>query len=211
VYALYYYPGNASLLPHMMLREIGAPFELRLVDRTTEAHKAPEYLRLNPNGLIPVLIDRKLVLYETAAIALHLCDRHPDAGLAPALGTDERAHFYKWIMHLTNTVQPTFLTYFYPDRYVGAALAVPLVKARAEERLSGMFEVIADDLGNRPWLLGDRFSAADLFLTLVIRWGRGMARPPRSIPALGRLAERVLARPAVQAAFEAEGLQPPRI
>jgi glutathione S-transferase len=156
-------------------------------------------------------VDGNLVLYETAAIALHLCDRHPESGLAPPVGTDERAHFYKWMMHLTNTVQPAFLSYFYPDRYVGAATAAPLVKARAEERLDGMFDVIADELGKRPWLLGDRFSAGDLFLMLVIRWGRGMARPPRAIPALGALAERVLARPAVQAAIEAEGLQPPLI
>ena len=112
MYALYYYPGNASLLPHMMLREIGAAFELRLVDRGANAHKSAEYLRLNPNGLIPVLVDGNLVLYETAAIALHLCDRHPESGLAPPVGTDERAHFYKWMMHLTNTVQPAFLSYF---------------------------------------------------------------------------------------------------
>ena len=54
---LYYYPGNASLTPHMLLEEIGSPFELALVDRANAAHKAPEYLKLNPNGLIPVLID----------------------------------------------------------------------------------------------------------------------------------------------------------
>ena len=211
MYALYYYPGNASLLPHMMLREIGAPFELRLVDRGANAHKSPDYLRLNPNGLIPVLIDGDLVLYETAAVALHLCDRHPDARLAPPLGTDERAQFYKWMMHFTNTLQPTFLTYFYPDRYVAEPSTVPLVKARAEERLDGMFDLVAAELGDRPWVLGERFSAADLFLALLIRWGRGMKRPPRTIATLGRLAERVLARPAVQAAIEAEGLKPPLV
>jgi len=68
--ALYYFPGNASLLPHMMLREIGAPFEMRLVDRSQNAQKSAEYLKLNPNGRIPVLIDGDLVLFETAAIAL---------------------------------------------------------------------------------------------------------------------------------------------
>jgi glutathione S-transferase len=211
VYALYYYPGNASLLPHMMLREIGAPFELRLVDRDASAHKSPEYLKLNPNGLIPVLIDRDLVVYETAAIALHLSDRHPEAGLAPAVGTDDRAHFYKWMLHLANTLQPTFLTYFYPERYIGDPAAVPLVKARAEERLDGMFDIVASELAGRHWLLGERFSAVDLFLMLLTRWGRGLKRPPRTIPALGSLAERALARPAVQAAIEAEGLKPPLI
>src|SRR5262245_63889985 len=69
---LHYYPGNASLTPHMLLEELGVPYALKLVDRTRNAHKAPEYLRLNPNGLIPVLVAGDLVLYETAAICLHL-------------------------------------------------------------------------------------------------------------------------------------------
>jgi glutathione S-transferase len=211
MYVLHYYPGNASLLPHMLLREIGAPFELRLVDRTRDAHKSPEYLALNPNGLIPVLIDGDLVLYETAAVAMHLCDRHPEAGLAPPLGTPERAHFYKWMAHLTNTVQAEYLMWFYPERYVDLPDAVPRVKAVAEARLDVIFDRIAGQLGGKPWLLGERFSAADLFLAMVIRWGRNLARPPRTVPALGVLAERVLARPAVRAAFEAEGLRPPLI
>jgi glutathione S-transferase len=209
VYALYYFPGNASLLPHMMLREIGAPFELHLVDRASNAQKSPEYLRLNPNGRIPVLVDGGLVLYETAAIALHLCDRHPDAGLAPPPGTPERSLFYRWMVHLTNTPQAEYRSWFYPHEHVADEAAAPAVKAAAETRLNGMFDRIADQLGAGPWLLGERFSAADLFLFMLIRWGRGMPRPPRTLPALGALAERVLARPAVQAAIEAEGLQPP--
>src|SRR5689334_10559721 len=103
MYALYYYPSNASMAPHMVLEEIGAPFELRLVDRERQAHKTPEYLRLNPNGLIPVLVDGDLVLFESAAICLHLADRHPESRLAPPLGSPARAHFYKWLIHLTNT------------------------------------------------------------------------------------------------------------
>ncbi|MDP1693299.1 MAG: glutathione S-transferase N-terminal domain-containing protein [Burkholderiaceae bacterium] len=81
---LHYYPGNASMTPHMVLRELGVPFELKLVDRAVGAQKSPAYLKLNPNGLIPVLVDGDLVLYETAAILLYLVDTHPGAGLAPA-------------------------------------------------------------------------------------------------------------------------------
>ena len=84
---LYWYPGNASLVPHMLLEEIGAPFTLERVDRANNAHKSPEYLKLNPNGQIPVLVDGDLVLYETAAICMHLADTHPGAGLAPPLGS----------------------------------------------------------------------------------------------------------------------------
>ena len=68
MYQLYYYPSNASLAPHIVLEEIGAPYELVLVDRDAQAHKQPDYLKLNPSGLIPVLIDGDLVLTETAAI-----------------------------------------------------------------------------------------------------------------------------------------------
>lgn len=209
--ALYYYPGNASLLPHMMLREIGAPFELRLVDRSQNAQKSADYLRLNPNGRIPVLVDGDLVLFETAAIALHLVDKFPDAGLAPAVGTPERGEFYKWMAHLTNTPQAEYRAWFYPHEHVIDEAAAPSVKEGARQRLERMFDVISDQLGSRQWLLGDRFSAADLFLLMLIRWGRGMPRPPRDIPNLRAFADRVLARPAVQEAFRVEGIQAPYV
>ncbi len=88
---LFYYPGNASMAPHFVLEEIGRPFELEYVDRAHDRHKSPDYLALNPNGLIPVLIDGDLVLYETSAICLPLADTHPEQRLAPDLCTLERA------------------------------------------------------------------------------------------------------------------------
>ena len=88
--ALYYYPGNASLLPHMALREAGAPFELRLVDRTKNAQNSAEYLALNPNGRIPTLIDGDLVLFETAAIT-HAYRRPLSAGRPRAAARRGRA------------------------------------------------------------------------------------------------------------------------
>lgn len=209
MYALYYYPGNASLLPHMALREAGAAFDLRLVDRAQDAQHSADYLRLNPNGRIPVLIHGDLVLFEAAAITLHIADQHPEAPLAPPPGTAERAHFYKWMIHLTNTPQAEYRAWFYPWQHVADPAAADVVKQAAGARLGRMFDVIAGQLGDGPWLLGERFSAADLFLLMLVRWGRAMPRPPRDVPQLGRHAERVLARPAVQAVFAAEGLAAP--
>ncbi|HTZ78020.1 MAG TPA: glutathione S-transferase N-terminal domain-containing protein, partial [Stellaceae bacterium] len=77
MYQLYYFPGNANLVPHMVLEEIGAPHELRLVDRSKGGLTSPDYLKLNPHARLPTLVDGDLVLYETAAICLHLVDRHP--------------------------------------------------------------------------------------------------------------------------------------
>ncbi|MBV9115008.1 MAG: glutathione S-transferase N-terminal domain-containing protein [Hyphomicrobiales bacterium] len=209
MYDLYYYPGNASLLPHMVLREIGAPFELRLVDRAQEAQKSADYLRLNPNGRIPVLVDGELVLFETAAITLHLVDRHPEAELAPAPGTSARAEFYKWMVHLTNTPQAEYRAWFYPWQHVADRAMAESVKRAAGERLGRMFKLIADQLAEGPWLLGERFSAADLFLFMLVRWGREMPHPPRALPQLAAHASRVLERLAVQATLEAEGLKAP--
>ena len=212
---LHYFPGNASLAPHMLLEEIGAPYELRLVDRARQAHKAPEYLRLNPNGLIPVLVDGDLVLYETAAICLHLADMHPRSGLAPALQTPARAQFYKRLMWLTNTLQARLIHYFYPDRLVdaGDAAAAAQVKARAETDVGAMLDQIDAELARhgQPWLLGEAYSALDPYALMLCRWTRGFARPARSLPHIAPYLQRLLARPAVQRTFEQEGLGEPRV
>jgi glutathione S-transferase len=148
-------------------------------------------------------------MFETAAIALYLVDKFPAAGLGPAVGTAERAEFYRWMIHLTNTPQVEYRAWFYPQEHVGDEAAAPAVKQAASERLNRMFDVISAQLGDRTWLLGERFSAADLFLFMLMRWGRGLPRPPRSIPNLNALAERVLARPAVRKALEVEGIKDP--
>ncbi len=204
--ALYYYPDNASTFPHMLLRELGIPFELRLVDRKQNAQRSPDYLRLNPNGTIPVLVDDDLVLSETAAIALHLLDRHPECGLAPPLGTPERARFYQWMIHLTNTPQPEILIRAYPDRHVTDPVAVPDVKATALRRIDTIFARIDVALGQGPYLLGDRFSAADLFLAMLTGWTAKHPNPATALPNVGAHFRLVMARPAVQATLSAEGL-----
>jgi glutathione S-transferase len=204
--ALYYYPGNASTLPHMMLHEIGVPFELRLVDRATEAQRDPAYLRINPNGLIPALVDGDAVLFETAAIVLHLVERFPQAGLGPLPGDPSRARFLTWMVHLSNTPQAQYMAWFYPQKYAGDPGGMDTVKQGARVRLERMFELIAAQLGEGPYLLGERFSAADLFLFMLVQWGRNMPRPPRAHPALAAHAARIWARPAVRATFDAEGI-----
>ena len=212
---LYYHPGNASLTPHMLLEELGVPFELKLVDRASAAHKSPDYLKLNPNGLIPVLVDGDIVLFETAAICLHLADTHPAARLAPPLGTAERAHYYKWFVWCTNTLQAMLMHYFYGERMVdeGNATAAAQVKSHAEARVGGMLDLLDAQLAShgRDWLLGATFSAVDPFALMLCRWTRGFARPARSLPHLGPYLQRVLARPAVQRAFATEKLQPPLV
>lgn len=210
---LHYAPGNASMTPHFVLEELGVPFELKRVDRENNAHKSPEYLKMNPNGLIPVLVDGDLVLYETAAIVLHLVDTHPSAGLAPAVGTAERALFYKWLAWLSSSLQPQFSIYFYTERYVapGNAGGATEVKALTEKRIEGLIDQIDAQLASHggPWLMGERYTALDPYALMLCRWTRSAKRPARTLPHVGPYLQRVLARPAVQKVFASEALSPP--
>jgi glutathione S-transferase len=217
---LHYFPGNASLISHLVLEEIGAPFALKFVDRARAAHKSAEYLALNPNGLIPVLVDERaasrvdgapLVLYESAAICMHLADTHPDLALLPPLGTPERAQAYKWLSWCASTLQSALIVYFYPERWADDAAGAEVVKAHAERRVDGLVDQLDAELGRhgRPWLLGDRFSVVDPYAFVLCRWTRGFARPARTLPHVRPWLERMLARAAVQRAFATEELQPP--
>jgi glutathione S-transferase len=211
---LHYDPGTAAMVPHILLEELGVPYERVLVRRARQEHKAPAYLELNPNGLLPVLVDGDLVLYETAAIALHLCDTHPQARLAPALGTPERAEFYKWLAWLTNTLQASLLLYFYPERWVkeGNAEGAAEVKAKAQEKVIGLLAQLEDQLARSggPWFLGKDFGALDPYVFTLCRWTRNFSHgKAREGAHLGPYLQRVSERPSVQRVFAAEGLSAP--
>ncbi len=211
---LHYAPSTAAMAPHILLEDIGLPFQLQRVDTSAGAHKAPDYLRLNPNGLVPVLTDGDLVLFESAAICLHLCDTHPQAGLAPAVGTVERAHFYKWLVWMTNTLQTTLIAYFYPQRMVnpGNTAGAAEVQAQAELRVGGLLAQLDAELARHggPWLLGPHYSALDAYALMLCRWTRNFtSAPARTYPHLGPYLQTVLARPAVQRVFATEGLAQP--
>jgi glutathione S-transferase len=201
---LHYYPGNASLIPHIILRELGLPFALRLVDRSVDAQNSPAYRWLNPHGKIPTLVDGDLVLWETAAITLHLVEKRQPNHLLPAGAA--RAHFLKWLVWLATTVQAESLLYFYPERWAEGACAGE-VKASAERRIGAMLDLVEAQLA--PYLLGPTLSAVDLYLLVLCRWTRFMANPARNRPKLGRLLAELVERPAVRAAFEAEGIGAP--
>ena len=164
MYQLHYFPANANAAPHMLLEEIGVPYDLVLVDRARNAQKSREYLKINPNGRIPTLVDGDLILSEAAAIMLHLVDRHAEAGLAPKVGTSERAKFYQWLTFLTNSLQEELMIFQYPDRLTGDnAKAMASVMRGAEKRASNFLDVIEDHLrDNGPYFLGDKVSARGL-------------------------------------------------
>ena len=204
MYRLYYYPRNASLAPHLLLEELGVDFELVLVDRNVEAQKSDDYLRLNPTGRIPTLVDGELVLFESAAICLHLCDRHPEAGFMPPLGSAARPAFFQWLFYLTSTVQSELMVFFYPEKHTGDAAATAAIVAAQDKRLVEMFGLLDAAIGERAYLAGDQISVCDLFLLMLSLWAGVLSKPPTRFTNLGRYLADLAERKAVRRVFDKE-------
>jgi glutathione S-transferase len=203
---LYYSPSTASLVVHWLLIELGVPHALHKLDFDRNEQKSPAYLAINPAGVVPALELDGQVLTEAAAIVLHLADAHPGAGLAPAVGTPERAQYYRWMFFMANTLQPAYRAWFYPTEPAGEA-NVDAVKAAARARIEAAWQRVADHLeAHGPYLLGERRSAADFMLTMLMRWSRNMPRPAHSWPVLQAHAQRMKALPSFRETYAREGL-----
>jgi glutathione S-transferase len=206
MYTLYYSPGAASFAVHWLLIEIGAPHELKKIDLDAGEQRSPEYLKLNPNGVVPTLIVDGRPLYECAALLMLLTERHPQEGFAPPPGSPQRGSYLTWMLHLANTVQPADRDWFYPDRVAGPA-AVEAVKAGAHARLVAAWDRIdAQIRAGGPYLVGDRVWAVDFFATMLMRWSRNMPKPATEWPGIADYVARMKLRPSFKALYEREGL-----
>jgi glutathione S-transferase len=207
MHVLYYAPGAASFLVHWLLIELDVPHELRLVDTAAKQQKSAEYLALNPNGVVPTLVIDGKPQYEAAALAMLLADRHPQAGLAPALDAPGRADYVQWMFNLANMVQPLFRQWWYPGEPAGDGNA-DAVRAHCAPRIEAQWQRIDAHLAaNGPYLLGENISAADFYLTMLMRWSRNMPKPATEWPYLAALAERMKARPSFARLYAEEGLE----
>jgi glutathione S-transferase len=204
---LHYSPGAASLLVHWLLIELDLPHELREVDFSAREQKSADYLALNPSGVVPTLVLDGKPMSEAAAIAMYLADRHPEAGLAPAPDAAARRDYLQWMFHLANAVQPLFRIWWYPHEPAGAGLA-DSVREHVRPRIEAAWERIDAHLATHgPYLLGDAPTAADFYLTMLMRWSRNMPRPASEWPRLAALAQRMKARPSFAVMHAAEGLE----
>ena len=206
MYQLYYSPSTASLAVHWMLIEIGAPFELVLTDTATGAHKQPDYLKLNPGGVVPTLIVDGAPVLESTAILMLLAERHADKGLAPAAGTPERAAYFQWMVYLANTVLPSFRAWYYPHELAGEAGA-EAAQAAARARIETAWDRIDAQLAAKgPYMLGERLSVVDFLATMLMRWSRNLPKPATAWPNIARYLARMRAMPSLREVHAREGL-----
>jgi glutathione S-transferase len=198
---LYYKAGACSLSPHIVLREAGLAFTLEAVDlakKTTE--HGGNYRAVNPNGYVPALeLEGGEVLTEGPAIVQYIADQVPEKHLAPPAGTLARARLQEWLNFISTELHKTFTPLFWPGfPEAGQALM--------RDRLKQRFNVVAEKLDGKKFLMGDEFSVADAYLFTVLGWSGYVGIDLAQWPDLAAYRERVAARPAVKAALVAEGL-----
>jgi glutathione S-transferase len=200
MYTLYSAPMAIAMAPQAVLEQLGQPYDLKMVDVYSGA--PPDwYRKLNPYGRVPTLVDGDFVLFEAAAICMHLCDRHPEAGLAPEPGTAERGWFYQWLLFLASAVHPASKQINYPHRCSAEEAHRAAVLDAGAKICAEMYGRLDRALDPGPYLLGDRFSAADLYLATLASWRADLEdKTARSFGAFPRLEDH-LARMTVETGF----------
>ncbi|NQW08369.1 MAG: glutathione S-transferase family protein [Alphaproteobacteria bacterium] len=185
---LHWSPDSANLVVRIALETLALPFEGVRINRAAGDHKRPEYLALNPQGLIPVLQDGDLVLFETGAILWHVAERAGRLGPDGPLMDDPaaRAAALRWVFYLSNTVHADLRVAFYADRYLDDAAAVPSLRRGIARRLRGHGALMEAQLAKTGGLIGPSVTVADIYLAVCLRWAQLY---PAGAPLLAGLAE----------------------
>ena len=199
---LYHSPQSRSIRPRWLLEELGVPHEVKVLSLQAGDQKKPEYMKLNPNGTVPTLVDGDLVLFESAAICQYLADKFPEKKLAPPPGgTPERAKYYQWIHYAMSGLEPPAVTIFMHTMQLPEAERRPEVVANARAQLAAAVKVVDDALAGREWILGSQFTAADVMVGSTLAWAQMMGLVDDKTPNVAAYLARCMARPAAQTAM----------
>lgn len=196
---LYYSQYTRSGRARWILEEIGVAHEVVRLSFSQGEHKSPEYLAIHPHGSVPALADGDLKLYESSAILLHLADKYPEAGLAPPLGSDARGEYYRWLVYVPATVDPVLETITLHTRLLPEEKRRLAVAEDARRRLVGIARVIELAVAGRQYVVGDRFTAADIAVASAVGW-MGFIGALGDYPILAAYLHGMQQRPAFQRA-----------
>jgi glutathione S-transferase len=192
---LYFAPASRAFTPRWLLEELELPYEVRTISLRRGAQKSPRYLRINPMGKVPALTDGSVTVSESPAICIYLADRYSLGNLAPALDAPERGSYLRWMIFSTAVFEPAI--------YLEDGDDSTAASGRGWGDRAKMLQVLDEALSSGPWLLGERFSAADVMLGSLLSialFNQRIAKPAES---LVRYAARLEQRPAYTRAAKA--------
>lgn len=197
---LYWAPRTRSLRALWVLEESGASYERVRLDLSAGEQRTADYRAINPMAKVPALTDGPVSVAESGAICAYVAEACPDAGLAPRVGDPARGRYLQWLFFSPGCIEPAYLT-------KSANITVSSAQAGFGE-FDRVFDVLEAAVEPGPWLLGERFSAADVLIGADLHFGMDIFKMVPERPALRAYVDRCLARPAFQRAkaIEAAGV-----
>ncbi len=162
---LYFNPQSRAVIAKWMLDECGAHYQIVPIDLSMEENRRSAYLRINPAGKLPALVDGQTKVFENVAICLYLADRFPEANLAPKIDAPERGRYLSLIVYSTSQLDPAI---------VDTMLGVKTERQRGWTDFETCKDVVEREVANGPYLFGDWFTAADVMIGSMFIWQRMM-------------------------------------
>jgi glutathione S-transferase len=205
MYTLYYSPGACSMAIHVVLNELGVPFKLENASISDGKNRTEEFLRLNPRGAVPVLVEEGKPLTEGAAILLHLVEKH-GSGLMPKSGW-ERAKAMEALMFCNATLHPAYGRAFFVKKSTQDEAAKKQLNTVTGQAIQKIWEEVEVKLASQPYLCGKECTVADILLTVIANWSNMLPVPITFGPKTKQLFRSVIARPAYKKALEAEQVE----
>jgi glutathione S-transferase len=193
---LYYWPGASSVVPHIVLEEIEAPYKIQLVDFAQGEHKSASYLKINPHGKVPALAVDGMVLTENVAILAYLAKKFPQARLLPQ-GIIEEARCMSMMAWFGSTVHPTFARIIRPQRFADDAAAHASLRDTARHVFWDNCKEINELLEGRTWTMGTQSTVCDPYACFIYDQGSRIKLPMHELAAYTAFSKRMLERPAV--------------
>ena len=191
---LYHNPTSRSAGARILLEVLGVPYAVQSIDFASGQNRAPEFLAINPLGKLPTLVHDGAVVTEQVAITIYLADRFSSGQLAPALDDPLRGPYLRWLAFYGACFEPALVDHAYKRAPIEASAA-------PYRDYDTVIDMVATQLSKGPWLLGERFTAADVLWGTALRWTTGFGIVPK-LPAITAYIDRVNALPAFVRAAE---------
>ena len=199
MYKLYWAQNSGALAPQILLEEVGADYQRVVIDLEKGEETKPEFLAINPRGQIPALaLTDGSLLTESAAIMLQIADNHPASGLLPMPGSADRGQVYRWLFYAVANIYEADLRLYYSERFTTDASCADSVKKKAREDMDWAWDLLEQELGDGPFLLGGQYSVIDPYLLMLANWHEQPQELLARCPKLKRLCDTVRQRPAVE-------------
>jgi len=194
----YYAPKTCALAVHIALEHIGAPYEAIALDFPSQAQRSPEYLGINPKGRVPALATAEGILTETPALLLYLCQRFPEAGLAPLSDIYATAQMQAFNSYLCSTVHVAHAHRVRGNRWADDPIAIEAMKKKVPQSMGDAMALIENGMLKGPWVMGEQYTVADMYLFTIANWLEGDGVDLNKLPRVIEHRERMAKDPIVK-------------